>query len=85
MQPNTTCKVCGKEYYCCIDSRKYGGYRAVACSPECFQEYMRQVEEARKPIVKIVVEDTSSIKKKTNKVIEVSEADIKNEILEEKN
>ena len=70
MQPNTKCKVCGKEYYCCVDSRKFGGFRTVACSPECFQEYMRQIEKARKPVVETVIEDTTSIKKKTNKTVE---------------
>ena len=77
MQPNTKCKVCGKEYYCCVDSRKFGGFRTVACSPECFQEYMRQVEEARKPVVETIIYDTTSIKKKTSKTVEVNETDSK--------
>lgn len=79
MQPNTKCKVCGKEYYCCVDSRKFGGFRTVACSPECFQEYMRQVEEARKPVVETIIDDTTSIKKKTSKTVEVNETDSKTE------
>ena len=79
MPPNTKCKVCGKEYYCCVDSRKFGGFRTVACSPECFQEYMRQVEEARKPVVETIIYDTTSIKKKTSKTVEVNETDSKTE------
>lgn len=81
MQPNTKCKVCGKEYYCCVDSRKFGGYKSVACSPECFQEYMRQVEEARKPVVETATKPTTYIKKKANKTVETTEskADINTE------
>lgn len=44
------CKVCGKEYEPCRSLRQAGSvfnWRAVACSPQCGQEYFRQVEEAR--------------------------------------
>ena len=50
-KPNTTCRVCGKEYFCCGDSRSVNSWRTMACSPECFQEYMRRIDESRKPIL----------------------------------
>lgn len=53
-KPNMTCRVCGKEYFCCSDSKKINSWRTMACSPECFQEYMRRIEESRKPVTKEV-------------------------------
>lgn len=50
-KPNMTCKVCGKKYFCCGDSKKLGSWRAVTCSPGCYQEYMKRIEESRKPVV----------------------------------
>lgn len=47
-KPNTTCRVCGKEYFCCGDSRAVNSWRAMTCSPECFQEYMKRIDESRK-------------------------------------
>ena len=52
-KPNTICRVCEKEYFCCTDSRAINSWRTMACSPECYKEYMRRIEESRKPIVKI--------------------------------
>lgn len=46
-KPNTVCRVCGKEYYCCNDSRNINSWRAMACSPECYKEYMRRIKAAR--------------------------------------
>lgn len=51
-KPNMTCRVCGKEYFCCSDSKKINSWRTMACSPECFQEYMRRIEESRNPATK---------------------------------
>lgn len=55
----------------------------MACSPECFQEYMNRIEEARKPItevnIKIENEEIANIskikkpKKKPTELGEVSE------------
>ena len=50
-KPNMTCRVCGKEYYCCGDSRKSNAWKSMACSQECFKEYMKRIEESRKPVV----------------------------------
>lgn len=44
------CKVCGKEYEPCRSIRPTDSvfnWRVVACSPQCGQEYFRQVTEAR--------------------------------------
>lgn len=72
-KPNTICRVCGKEYFCCSDSKQINSWRTMACSQECFQEYMRRVEEARNP--KPVVENkiTKSKKKTTNETVESKE------------
>lgn len=48
-KPNTKCRVCGKEYFCCSDSKEIGSWRTMACSQECYKEYMRRIEESRKP------------------------------------
>lgn len=66
------CRVCGKEYFCCTDSRKYGAWKSMACSPECYKEYMRRIEESRKPKEEKVIE-TKSTKKKKQKVEVVKE------------
>lgn len=42
----------------------------MACSPDCFKEYMRRIEESRKPIVeeKIATDDSESkVTEKTSK------------------
>lgn len=46
--PNTRCRVCGKGYFCCADSRAANSWRTMACSPECYKEYMRRVWDARR-------------------------------------
>lgn len=46
-KPNTKCRICGKEYYCCADSRKIGSWRTMACCMEHYREYMKQIEESR--------------------------------------
>lgn len=46
-KPNTKCRVCGKEYYCCADSRIIGAWKTMTCSPECFKEYMARIEKSR--------------------------------------
>ena len=46
-KPNTKCRICGKEYYCCADSRKIGSWRTIACCMEHYKEYMEQIEASR--------------------------------------
>lgn len=53
-KPNTKCRVCGKEYFCCGDSRAINSWRAVTCSTDCYKEYIRRIEESRKTPVEQV-------------------------------
>jgi hypothetical protein len=48
--PNRNCLniKCQKAYYCCLNCEKIGSWKVVTCSPECFQEYMKMVEEQDK-------------------------------------
>lgn len=39
-----------KTYWACNDCDKLHSYREVACCPECFQEYMVQVQISRNEI-----------------------------------
>ena len=55
-KPNTKCRVCGKEYFCCADHQRLGGWKTMACSEEHYKEYMRRVAESRKPTVKEALE-----------------------------
>ena len=51
-KPNTKCRVCGKSYFCCSDSRKIGSRRTLARSTECFREYMERIGTSRNPMAK---------------------------------
>lgn len=51
-KPNTKCRVCGKSYFCCSDSRKIGSWRTMACSTECFREYMERIGTSRNQMAK---------------------------------
>lgn len=88
-KPNTICRVCGKEYFCCSDSKKINSWRTMACSEECFKEYMRRIEESRKPVIEEpvvaseeVVENITEPIKRGRKKITNTENEIKN-IIEE--
>lgn len=62
--PNTTCKVCEKKYFCCSDSRKINSWRTMACSIGCYKEYMRRIEESRKPKpIEPIMKNTVEIEK----------------------
>lgn len=43
------CRVCGKEYFCCFESKKIGSWREVACSTDCYKVYIELIGESRKP------------------------------------
>ncbi len=49
LEPNHRCKNihCRKMYYACDHCDKSQNWRSVACSRECFDEYQKQVLEAR--------------------------------------
>lgn len=74
-KPNTTCRVCGKEYFCCSDSRKINSWRTMACSPECFKEYMKRVDEARNPKPIVEIKATKNKKKAINETSEEIKTD----------
>lgn len=43
-----TCRVCGKPYTaCCTPSWGVFRWRDVACSQECFIEYLKRIEASR--------------------------------------
>lgn len=44
---NAVCKVCGKKYHHCEMCEQIGSWRAVACSPECWNIWVDTVR-ARK-------------------------------------
>lgn len=44
------CRVCGKEYEACRSANRAAGvfrWQEVACSPECGNIYLRQINESR--------------------------------------
>lgn len=63
-KPNMICRVCGKEYYCCGDSHKANSWKTMACSEDCFKEYMKRIDEARnqKPVAMVVEEVAEEVK-----------------------
>lgn len=73
--PNTKCRVCSKEYFCCSDSRQIGSWRTMACSIECYKEYMRRIEDSRKHVVESIPE-TEKPKIRKRKSINNSVIDI---------
>jgi len=80
--PNTVCRVCGKEYFCCSDSRKINSWRTMACSGECFKEYMRLIEISRS--TEEPQKTKSASKKKSNaKANKVTRSDVKTKNIEE--
>jgi hypothetical protein len=50
-EPNHTCKHCGKRYWACNDCDKIHSWKAACCSFECYQKYVEDVLESRKPKV----------------------------------
>ena len=54
-KPNSICKNinCGKLFYACAYCTHKLAWRAVSCSPACFEEYVNQVAEARAGNVKV--------------------------------
>lgn len=79
-KPNTICRVCGKDYFCCEDSRKIYSWRTMACSPDCFKEYMKRIEEAR---TLPSVEETKPTKMKKKTVNEVNTENETKEVINE--
>ena len=67
MGRNKICRVCGKEYIPCRSIRPADdvfNWRAIACSPQCGEEYFKQVAIARGDVPP---EDPDKNKKKPKK------------------
>lgn len=49
LKPNHICKNinCKKEYYACDYCGKTQNWRSMACSIECYNAYMKQIEQSR--------------------------------------
>lgn len=66
---NAVCKVCGKKYHHCEKCEQIGSWRAVACSPECWNIWVDTVRArkateaaAKEPVVEApVIEETPII------------------------
>lgn len=66
---NAVCKVCGKKYHHCEMCEQIGSWRAVACSPECWNIWVDTVRTrkaaeaaAQEPVVEApVIEETPTI------------------------
>ena len=66
---NAVCKVCGKKYHHCEMCEQIGSWRAVACSPECWNIWVDTVRArkaaetaAQEPVVEApVIAETPTI------------------------
>ena len=66
---NAVCKVCGKKYHHCEKCEQIGSWRAVACSPECWNIWVDTVRArkaaevaAKEPVVETsVIEEAPTI------------------------
>lgn len=66
---NAVCKVCGKKYHHCEMCEQIGSWRAVACSPECWNIWVDTVRArkaaeaaAKEPLVETpVIAETPTI------------------------
>lgn len=63
---NAVCKVCGKKYHHCAKCEQIGSWRAVACSPECWNIWVDVVREriaaeeaAKEPAAEAPTEETA--------------------------
>ena len=65
---NAVCKICGTKYHHCEKCEKIGSWRAIACSPECWNVWIDKVEArmaaeatAKEPAVEAPVEESTPI------------------------
>ena len=82
---NAVCKVCGKKYHHCDMCEQIGSWRAVACSPECWNIWVDTVRArkaaeaaAKEPVVEApVIEETPIITNEDSRPAEdVYDADV---------
>lgn len=68
--PNCKCKICGKLYRICADARRLNSWRLIACSPECYQEWLKRIDspqEKEAQICETVLKDNEAEGKATQK------------------
>ena len=72
-KPNHICKnpKCGKAYYACESCEKIGSWKALACSPACFQAYVKSID------VKNEVVPSESDSEKSETVLETPKSKIR--------
>lgn len=59
---NAICKICGKPYTHCTDAVRIGSWRAVCCSPECWNKWVDAVRgrgQRQQPLKfqEVIIED----------------------------
>ena len=57
--PNTECRICGKRYYSCLSCSTLNHWKAVACCPEHFAEYVELINKSRAKSGDIINENTN--------------------------
>ena len=80
-KPNTTCRVCGTQYFCCGDSKAINSWRTMACTPECFKEYMKRIEESRKPSVVVPNNDDANESIVVEEIAETTNSEENSEVV----
>ena len=80
--PNTECRICGKKYYACKTCNEIGHWKAVACSPEHYAQYVEQVLDGRNKEKSVKIID-NIIKEEV--VVEATEEIITDEVVSKKN
>lgn len=80
--PNTECRICGKKYYSCKTCNEIGHWKAVACSPEHYAEYVERVLDERNKEENIETIDNTV---KEEVVVEATEDVITDKVVSKKN
>ena len=80
--PNTECRICGKKYYACKTCNEIGHWKAVACSPEHYAEYVERVLDERNKEENIEIIDNTV---KEEVVVEATEDVITDKVVSKKN
>lgn len=79
------CRVCGKQFVPCNKTSASLGafnYHSIACSPECGAEYLRRVQEARKPEQQETAELAGQV---SFEEVETADVNVTGEISEDEN
>jgi len=74
---NHTCIICGKKYDHCDKCRQVNSWKAICCSIECYQKYIKPVVEE--------IEDFMDKPKEKVEIKEQNEKQVKNKYLKNRN